>query len=100
MHPSERDDIVGRSLRRLPSPRAPETLLPRVLAAVAAWAQRPWYERAWFTWPAPLQIGSIAVFVLLAGLALIAWPGVHVTLASAISAPAAPLLARASQAMR
>ena len=32
-------------------PRAPHTLLPRVLAAVQAWAQRPWYERAWFTWP-------------------------------------------------
>ena len=43
--------LVDRELRQLPSPRAPHTLLPRVLAAVEQWTRRPWYARAWFTWP-------------------------------------------------
>jgi hypothetical protein len=37
-----------------------------VLAAVDAWARRPWYTRAWFTWPLGWQIASIV------GLALVA----------------------------
>jgi len=100
MHPRELEEIVGRSLRRLPAPRAPETLLPRVIAAVQAWAQRPWYARAWFTWPPLLQIGSIAAFVLLAGVAAIVWPEVRVALVSAVAAPLAPALARVSETLR
>jgi hypothetical protein len=50
---------VQQELRRLPSPLAPDTLLPRVLAAVDAWARKPWYTRAWFTWPIGWQIASI-----------------------------------------
>ena len=51
---------VHEELRRLPGPLAPRTLLPRVLAAVDAWANRPWYARAWFTWPLGWQIASVA----------------------------------------
>jgi hypothetical protein len=57
------DDLERRvhdGLRRLPSPVAPGTLLPRVLAAVDAWANRPWYTRAWFTWPIGLRLASAA----------------------------------------
>jgi hypothetical protein len=57
---------VERELRRLPSPVAPHTLLPRVLAAVDAWARRPWYTRAWFTWPAGWQAASIVAVLLVA----------------------------------
>jgi hypothetical protein len=63
------DDLetrVNRELRRLPLPAAPHTLLPRVLAAVDAWARRPWYTRAWFTWPIGWQIASILALVLFA----------------------------------
>jgi hypothetical protein len=60
---------VDRELRRLPMPLAPHTLLPRVLAAVDAWARRPWYTRAWFTWPVGWQAASI-VAVLLAALGI------------------------------
>jgi hypothetical protein len=67
MHPVELETLVGRELQRLPMPRAPHTLLPRVLAAVQAWAQRPWYERAWFTWPIGLQVASIAALILIVG---------------------------------
>lgn len=55
---------VDRELRRLPAPRAPHTLLPRVLAAVDAWLNRPWYTRAWFTWPLGWQVASVALLAL------------------------------------
>jgi hypothetical protein len=61
------DDLeqqVHEQLRRLPAPRAPQTLLPRVLAAVDAWANRPWYSRAWFTWPIGWQAASVALVAL------------------------------------
>jgi hypothetical protein len=67
MRPVDLETLIGRELRRLPMPRAPHTLLPRVLAAVQAWAERPWYERAWFTWPVGLQIASIAALILILG---------------------------------
>lgn len=57
---------VHDELSRLPSPRAPQTLLPRVLAAVDAWARKPWYTRAWFTWPIGWQIASILALALVA----------------------------------
>ena len=57
---------VHHQLRRLPAPLAPDTLLPRVLAAVDAWARRPWYTRAWFTWPLGWQMASIMVLALFA----------------------------------
>ncbi len=56
---------VHDQLRRLPDPIAPATLLPRVLAAIDAWANRPWYARAWFTWPIGWQVVSV-VFLLAA----------------------------------
>jgi hypothetical protein len=67
MHPADLETLVDRELRRLPLPRAPHTLLPRVLAAVQAWAQRPWYERAWFTWPLGWQLASTAALILIVG---------------------------------
>jgi len=83
------DDLerrVDAELRRLPLPAAPDTLLPRVLAAVDAWARRPWYSRAWFTWPLGWQAVSIAS-VALATYAL--W------LAPSVPAPAASTTAGA-----
>ncbi len=66
------DDIVGRRLRELPGPRAPQTLLPRVLAAAERWSRRPWYTRAWLTWPFGLQALSLATLaLLLVGISLV-----------------------------
>lgn len=59
-------DRVSRALSQLPVLRAPDTLLPRVMAAVQAWAERPWYQRAWFTWPLGWQLATIAALVLMA----------------------------------
>lgn len=47
---------LHRELRRLPWPRAPHTLVPRVLAALA----RPWYTREWLAWPFQWQAASLA----------------------------------------
>jgi hypothetical protein len=65
MDPAELERLVARELRALPAPRAPRTLLPRVLAAADASARRPWYSRAWMTWPAVWQ--AVSVLVLIAG---------------------------------
>jgi hypothetical protein len=57
------DDLEGRidrALRRLPPPRAPQTLLPRVMTAVRARSDRPWYARPWFAWPLVVRVLSIA----------------------------------------
>ena len=64
MQPADLEQTVHRELRQLPPPRAPHTLLPRVLAAVDAWSRRPWYARAWFTWPLGWQLASAAVAAL------------------------------------
>jgi hypothetical protein len=72
MHRGDLKAIVDEGLRQLPAPKAPPTLLPRVMAVVAEWAARPWYTRAWFTWPAAWQVASIALLiVLIAGGALL-----------------------------
>jgi len=60
MHPDDLDSLVSRALDELPHPRAPHTLLPRVLEA-ARLARRPWYSRAWLTWPLYWQVASVAL---------------------------------------
>jgi hypothetical protein len=76
---------VHDELRRLPSPLAPGTLLPRVLAAVDAWANRPWYARAWFTWPLGWQIASV-VFLALAAYGTWVLPALPDSVAATTSA--------------
>ena len=71
MEPVDLETLVHGRLKQLPVPRAPDTLLPRVLKAVREWTDRPWYARAWLTWPAGWQVASIAAFALL--VAGVAW---------------------------
>jgi hypothetical protein len=93
------EQIVGGRLRQLPPLRAPETLLPRVLAAVQAWVHRPWYARAWFSWPAPLQIASIAVVVVVAGVCAMLLPGAERLLLARFASSVAPAAAPVSAAV-
>jgi hypothetical protein len=81
MDPRETEDVVHRALRALPPPRAPHTLLPRVMAAVAH--LRPGYggqaparpaPRTWFAWPLLWQAASIAALVLLSTGIVWVWP--------------------------
>ena len=72
MDPADLEDVVDRELKGLPFPRAPRTLLPRVMAAVDQLARRPWYSRAWFTWPHEWQVASLLVLgLVVAGVALL-----------------------------
>src|SRR5688500_12276604 len=64
MNPADLERLVDRELQRLPAPRAPETLLPRVMAAVDAAARRPWYTRAWFTWPLGWQLAAVTLGIV------------------------------------
>ena len=89
MPPSDLEDIVDRALKQLPAPRAPGTLLPRVMAAVesgrveAAPARAP-RARPWVTWPIAWQVASITVAIALGvGVARL-WP--HVASVAAFSA--------------
>jgi hypothetical protein len=72
MRRDESDDI-DRALKQLPTPRAPRTLLPRVMAAVdarrAASAPRPWLD-----WPLGWQLASAALVVVLAIGVVQLWP--------------------------
>jgi hypothetical protein len=65
MHPADLETFVDGKLKELPTPQAPRSLLPRVLASVQAWTLRPWYTRAWLAWPLGWQVVSIAALALL-----------------------------------
>jgi hypothetical protein len=76
MLPGDLEDIVDRALKELPAPRAPRTLVPRVMAAIDTERLRTSRARPWLSWPAAWQVASIAALVLLAvGTARI-WPAV------------------------
>jgi hypothetical protein len=57
------EKLMDRELRSLPPPRAPETLAPRVMAAIAARAAPPWHRRTWFEWSRGWQVASAALTV-------------------------------------
>ena len=91
MNEQDLERLAQRELQRLPAPRAPHSLLPRVMAAVEAWAARPWYTRAWFTWPVGWQAASVvAVALLVTGAVLV---GPHVQAAASGMLAAVQLLA-------
>ena len=69
--PEELERLVDRALADLPSPRAPRSLRPRVLAAVEP---VPIVGRPWFTWHWAAQIGSIVSALAVAVLLAWYWP--------------------------
>jgi hypothetical protein len=64
MHDPDLDTSIAARLSRLSTVRAPETLLPRVLAAAQRLAARPWYAQTWDAWPQPYQTASVAICLL------------------------------------
>lgn len=70
MEPDDLERLLDRALADLPSPRAPRSLRPRVLAAVApAPTGRPW-----FTWPWPMQMASALLALGIAAVVAWGWP--------------------------
>jgi hypothetical protein len=65
MDPAELERLIDRELHTLREPRAPRTLLPRVMAAVEQRAQRPWYTRRWLQWPVAGQLASALALIAL-----------------------------------
>ena len=63
MDPRALEEIVDRALRDLPAPRAPRTLLPRIMQAVRAGAV-PAPLVGWRTWPLSWQIATLAGLLL------------------------------------
>ena len=84
---SRLEAAIDRELKALPNLRAPQTLLPRVMAVLEQRTALPWFRRAWQTWPMPLQ--AFSTLVLLAafgGLCFGSWQLVHLpAVASATS---------------
>src|SRR5262245_38476495 len=94
MHPADLERLVDRRLRQLPAPRAPRTLLPRVLAAVREWSERPWYQRAWLTWPVAWQIASASALVLFVAVGAALLPTAQSAAGGAVSNVAGGTIAR------
>ena len=77
MDPADLERLIDRELRALPQPRAPRTLLPRVLAAVDEAARQPWYSRTWLTWPVGAQVASVVLLLATLGGAALLLPTVQ-----------------------
>jgi hypothetical protein len=68
MSPTDLEQLVDAELKRLPTPHAPRTLLPRVLAAAAAQQQHAKPARGWALWPRGWQLaGGVAAAAVLVG---------------------------------
>lgn len=89
---TDRTDALSHALRALPLARAPRTLLPRVMAAVAARLapRRP----TWFDWPAWAQVASAVVMLLLVAGASLLRPDLTAWAASLLETDAVRLLER------
>lgn len=68
MNSIDLQELVDRELRQLPYPKAPDTLLPRVMAATRVPARTA--GAGWSAWPAARRI---AAAVALCGVAVGAW---------------------------
>ena len=74
MDPRDLEWLIDHELQALPSPRAPQTLLPRVMRAVrAATPAVPARATGWSTWPVAWRTGALAAAVIVLGIVTF-WP--------------------------
>jgi hypothetical protein len=94
MDPADLDGLLDRELKGLPRPRAPHTLLPRVLAAARAQPSPSVPPTGWFTWSWARRVASLAAIVVLLALAgaVVAAPPAPVSKAAETAAAAATLI--------
>ncbi len=69
MKPADLEALASRCLGRLPDPKAPRSLLPRVMDEVERARGRSWFRRAWRCWPPAWKAASVAVLAAAAVLA-------------------------------
>ena len=74
-HNEHLERLVHRTLRELPSRRAPRTLEQRVLAEVARRAALPWWRKSFAHWPIGARAGFLILCIGVVKLALMfgAW---------------------------
>lgn len=85
MPPRDLEDVVDRALRQLPAPRAPKTLVPRVMAAIEAERVRTSRATPWLAWPLAWQVASAAVVIAFAvGIAQL-WPVTQAVIQQSVS---------------
>jgi hypothetical protein len=85
MHPDELARLVDRELKRLPAPRAPETLLPRVMTAVRQLPSRTRAVGWWYRWPLAVRgLSAAASVAVLAGVVWV-WPAMQAHLVAALA---------------
>lgn len=77
LDPSDARDPLHRALTALPAPKAPATLLPRVMAEVALRQQRQAGIVPWFNWPVEWRWMSAAALVLLVVAGSLLGPGLE-----------------------
>lgn len=92
--PRDLERLIVRELKRLPAPRAPRTLMPRVLAAVAKQEPAPWYSRPWATWPPIVQAFSLVLFAEIGAGLWTLWPHVPRLIAETGAPAAAAVMSR------
>lgn len=93
MNPDDLERLIGAELKRLPAPRAPRTLLPRVLATTAGDHQlgSPAPARRWAPSPPAWQsalvilVAAAACAVVLASSRLSSWTGATGALATLLA---------------
>lgn len=71
MNPSDPESLIHRKLAELPAPKAPGTLLPRIMAEVRRTRRSPWRQRTWIggvrQQPA-VRLAAGTVLILMGGL--------------------------------
>ena len=60
--------LLGAELRKLPLLSAPVSLVPRVMAILAARHALPWWQRSWWDWPLAAKAAFLLVAIAIAGL--------------------------------
>jgi uncharacterized membrane protein len=65
--------ILHRQLRQLPDLRAPQTLAPRVMAAIQAKARLAWWRQPFWSWPLLARVGLESLATV--GIGLLLWLG-------------------------
>jgi hypothetical protein len=59
--------LLDAELKQLPPITAPASLLPNVLSAIAARAELPWWQRAWWDWPLTAKAAFLLLALTIAG---------------------------------
>ena len=63
------ESLIDAELKQLPPLKAPASLVPQVMALLAARERLPWWRLAWWDWPVAAKMAFLVIGVALAGVA-------------------------------